>query len=290
MPTITSITISPTNPFILTTHTQAFTAVAHFSDAGDLDVTADSTTIWASSQTSVATIATSGPSKGTATALTISGSTIISATYGSITGTTILRVGLVNYSRIFEQSVENIKQAETTFTAPHNPIIKMTSPNFSMFSGGVAMINTVGTSGGTPIGWTVAMGHPGDFTKTYIANEQQQDGYWVQLNSSGLATTNLNGTQRSLGVVTSISVDANGNQLSSGGNPVLVQIAGEAYVYTTDVTIVLGSFLIPDTNGKIKATTFNPASPTPIIGYALETFTTSVYTNMVLMRIQLCGE
>lgn len=293
MPTLTSITVSPTNPFIITLapyNTQAFTAIASFSDAPPLDITTNPSTLWASSQTSIATIATVGISKGTATAASLSGSTVISATYNGLTGTTILRVGLANYSRIFEKVVEGVKRTETSLNAPHNPISKLTTANFSMVAGGVVLLNANGTSGGVPIGWTIASGHPGDFTKTYIANEQQQDGYWVQLNGSGLATTTLNGTQRSLGVVKSISVDSSGNQLSGGGNPVLVQIAGEAYVWTSDSTITLGSFLVPDTAGKVKATTFDPMAPTPIIGYSLEDFSTSTYPGMVLMRIQLCGE
>ena len=295
MPTLTSITISPTNPFIITLgpyNTQAFTAVASFSDAPPLDITTDGSTLWASSQTAVATIVTVGIGKGTATAGSISGSTVISATYNGLSGTTVLRVGLANYSRIFEQTVEGIKRTETSLNAPHNPIVKLTSANFSMFCGGVVLQNSNGASGGIPIGWTIASGHPGDFTKIYIANEQQQDGYWVQLNGSGNATTTLNGSQRSLGVTTSISVDSSGNQLTSGGNPVMVQVAGEAYVWTSDTTITLGSFLVPDTSnhGQVKATTFDPTSPTAIIGYSLEGFSTSTYPGMILMRIQLCGE
>lgn len=295
MPTLISITISPTNPFIITLapyNTQAFTAIASFSDAPPSDITTDPSTLWISSQTAIATIITSGVGKGTATAGTLSGSTVISATYNGLSGTTILKVGLANYSRIFEQIVEGIKRTETSLSAVHNPIARLTSPNFSMFCGGVTLQNANGTSGGIPIGWSIASGHPGDFTKTYIANEQQQDGYWVQLNSSGFATTNLNSSQRSLGVVASISVDSDGNQLSSGGNPVLVQIAGEAYVWTSDATITLGSFLVPDVShaGQVIATTFDPVSPTPIIGYSLENFSTSVYPSMILMRIQLCGE
>jgi hypothetical protein len=290
MSTLISVSVSPANPFILVTQQEQFVATAIFSDAPNLIITNDPTTVWTSSQTSVATISTISPTKGLATALTISGSTIISATYGGQTGTSILKVGLTNYSRIFEQLVENVKSSETPSNAAHNPIAKLTTSNFSMFSGGVTLTNFVGADGYMPIGWTLASGHPGDFTKTYIANEPQQDGYWVQLNASGLATTNLIGGQRSLGIVTSISVDNNGIQLSNGGNPVLVQVSGEQYVFTSDVTIVLGSFLVPDVNGKVKATTFVPSSPTAIIGFSLENFASSTYPNMILMRIQLCGQ
>ncbi len=290
MPTLVSISVAPSSPFILTASTQLFIATAHFSDASTLDVSLNPTTAWSSSQTSIATISNTGPSKGTATSLTLSGSTIISATYGGQTGTAILRVGLANYTRILEQAVDGVKRTETTLTAAHNPIARMTTPNFSMFSGGVTMQNSTGSSGGTAIGWTLAMGHPGDAVKLYVANEEQQDGYWVQQNSGGYATISFNNSQRSLGVVTSIPVDTNGNQLTSGGAPVLVQYSGEAYVFTNDNTIVRGSFLVPDANGLIKSTTFDPMNPTAIIGYSLESYNTSTYPDMILMRIQLCGE
>lgn len=289
MATLTSVSITPSNPFILVTHTQQFIATAHFSDSADLDITLDSSTTWVSDTLSVATISNIGITKGLATALTISGFTTISATYGGQTGTSILRVGLTNYSRIYEKSVDDIKRTETILNAAHNPIAKLSTPNFSMFNGGVTLQNTTGTSGGVPIGWTIASGHPGDFAKSYIANEELQDGYWVQLNASGFATMNFSSNQRNLGVVTSISVDASGNQLTSGGYPILIQITGEAYVSTIDSTIVAGSFLWYDANGAVKAVPFSPTSPVPIIGYSLEDFSNSTYQNMIKMRIQICG-
>ena len=288
MATLVSITVSPDSPYILINGTQSFSAVAVYSDSSTIDITNNTATTWISSLTSVATVSNTSP-KGIATAQTISGSTLISATYGGMTGSAILRVGLANYTRTYEQLVEAVKITETSLNAAHNPIARMTAPNFSMFNGGVSMRNQTGTSGGVSIGWTLASGHPGDYEKAYIANEQQQDGYWVQLNVSGAATISFSSSQRNLGVVSSVSVDSTGTQLTSGGNIVLVQIAGEAYVFTTDGTITRGSFLTYDTNGKVKLTAFVPASPTPILGFALENFA-ATYPNMVKMRIQICGE
>lgn len=289
MANLTSITISPANPYILVSTTQAFIATAHFSDAPDATITTDPTTLWASSDTSVATISNSGMTKGTATALTISGSSVISATYGGKVGTTILRVGLANYTRIVEKTVEDVRIGETVLNAAHNPILRLSVPNISMFTGGVTFINTDGYAGGPPIGWTTVSGHPGNFTRLYITNEADQDGYWVQLNNTNnYVTTSFNVNQRNVGVVSSTPVDVSGNPLASGGTPVLVQIAGEAYVAATG-PINAGDFLGPDTNGKVKMVTFNPAAPTPILGYALENFAAS-FAGKVLMRIQICGE
>lgn len=286
MSTLISVTISPTNPFILITHTQTFIATAHFSDALDLVVTADPTTAWDLGangilSNAVATISTSGGSKGTATANSISGYTSIRATYGGFTGVAILRVGLTNYTRTIEQFVDN--------SSAHNPIPKAITSNFSMFSGGVVFKNVTGSSGGSAIGWTLSSNHAGNITKVYTANEQQNIGYWVQLNSSKNATKTFSAGQKNLGIVSSISVDITDTQLPSGGNPVLVQIAGEGYVHTTDGTIATGSFLGPSSNGAVHAIPFDPAAPTPILGFALENFA-QTYPNMVFMRIQICGE
>lgn len=275
---IISITVSPVNPFILTSSTEQFQAIAHFSSGPDLDVTTNPATVWASDTLSVATV----DLVGLATSLTVSGSTTISATYGGKTGTSILKVGLANYTRIIEASVDA--------TTDHNPIINLSTFNFSMVAGGVTLQNFTGSLTGptSPIGWTIASGHPGDFTKVYIANEEEIDGYWVQLNNAGNATRSFSNSQRGLGVVKSICVDASGNQITSPGYPVLVQISGEAYVFATD-PVNIGDFLIHDTNGFVKTTTFVPATPTPIIGYALEG-SGATYPNMVLMRIQICGD
>ena len=288
MPNLTSITISPSNPFKLVSTTQQFTLTGHYSDASDDPLLGlDSTTVWTSGTPAVATISNAGPSKGTATILTISGSSIITAEYGGKIATTILKVGLANYSRIIEMPVEKIRDGETIGNAAHNPISRLSVPNISMYSGGVTFLNANASAGG-PIGYTTVSGHPGNFTSLYIANEVQQDGYWVQQNASGYATTSFSGTQKNLGVVASVSFDASGNQIGYGGNPVMVQIAGEAYVYATS-PVVVGDFLGPDTGGKIKYIYFDPQSPTPILGYALENYGLS-FPGMVLMRIQICGE
>jgi hypothetical protein len=289
MANLTSITISPSNPYNLVSTTRVFTATAHFSDAPPSDVSLDPTTIWASSDTAVATISNSGGSKGTATTLTISGSTVISATYGGKTGTTVLRVGLANYTRIVEPTVEDVRIGETVGNAAHNPIRRLTVPSISMFTGGITFQNSDGYAGGPAIGYTTVSGHPGNLTRLYTADEAQPDGYWVELdNTTGFVTMTFNPSQRSVGVVSSVAVDVSGNQILGGGTPVVVQIAGEAFVAATG-PINAGDFLGPDSNGKIKMVPFNPASPTPILGYALENFEAS-FIGRVLMRIQICGE
>jgi len=286
------ITISPTNAFNLVSTTRAFTATAHFSSpTSTLNITSDPATLWTSSDTGVATISNSliPLTKGIATTQTISGSTIISAQYSGEVGTTILKVGLANYTRIVEQTVEGVRVGETSLTAAYNPIRKLTTPNISIFTGGITFLNADAYSAGPKIGWTTVSGHPGNFTNLYMANETQADGYWVQLNSTnGFVTTAFGSLQKNIGVLSSTALDISGNQITGGGTPALVQIAGEAYVAATG-PIYAGDFLGPDVAGKVKAITFDPGLPSPILGYALESFEAS-FLGRVLMRIQICGE
>lgn len=295
MPTLISVTVSPANPYILTGNQQQFTATANYSDAGPSDVTADSLTAWDVGQTGILSnavaIIDNSSNKGLATANSISGYTIIRATYQGFTGTAILRVGLTNYTQIREEVVEALKVSSLPNYDAHNPIAKLTVPNFSLMTGGVVFQNQTGMSNSIPIGWTTVSGHPDSFATQYITYEQQYDGYWVGLRSDGYATNNLGAIVKNLGVVTSICVDSNGNPLTHGGYPIMVQLAGEAYVYTQDPTITTGCWLGPSgsTHGAVINVGFSISTTTPKLGFALENYS-ATYQNMVKMRIQICGE
>jgi hypothetical protein len=83
-PTLNSVSISPSDPSIVVGKTQQFTATAIYSDGSKTDVTKSST--WVSSDSS-ATITATGLATGKSP-----GSPNIQATFGSITGLTILDI------------------------------------------------------------------------------------------------------------------------------------------------------------------------------------------------------
>jgi galactose oxidase-like protein/Big-like domain-containing protein len=87
--TLTSLAVTPTNPSIVTGGTQQFTATGTFSDGSTQNLTTSVT--WASSITAVATISNTTGSQGRATGVG-TGSTTISATSGSVSGSTVLSV------------------------------------------------------------------------------------------------------------------------------------------------------------------------------------------------------
>jgi len=303
-----------TSPFILTgayggtppLNTQQFAATAHFDDLSTQDVTGNLNTAWDLGITmvtsnAVASINTtgSGGNKGLATANTISGSTVIRASYtsGGITqsGTALLRVGLAGYKQIIEPSVDAIKNGtafnETAINSLHNPIIKLTTPKVSMLAGGATFINTGGFEAAIPIGYAAASGHPGDYARLYIANEVQQIGNLVQLLPNGRATIVLSGAQKNLGIVVSSATGVGLAGTIAAGDPVLVQIAGEAYVLTNGTAIGIGFFVeaaTGSTNGTVRQSAATIGSPTPIVGVALEN-AGNTFQNTVLIRIQILG-
>ena len=84
-PTIASLNVSPANPSAVAGKGQQFTATGNYSNGSQQDLT--KTASWSSSNTSVSTIDASGM------AATIqAGSTTISATFGSVSGSTTLTV------------------------------------------------------------------------------------------------------------------------------------------------------------------------------------------------------
>lgn len=86
-PTLTSITVTPANATINTGANLVYTATCNYSDGSTQNCTLNSGMVWASSSTGVATISSIAVASGVS-----AGTTTISATYQTITGTTGLTV------------------------------------------------------------------------------------------------------------------------------------------------------------------------------------------------------
>ena len=84
-PTLTSITVTPTNPSVAAGNQLQFTATGNYSDGSHQNLTASAT--WTSSAPTVATIASGGLATGVAV-----GTTTIQAASGTINGSTTLTV------------------------------------------------------------------------------------------------------------------------------------------------------------------------------------------------------
>ena len=82
---VASIAVTPANPSVAKGLTEQFTATATYTDGSTANLTTSVT--WASSNTAIATISTAGLASTLAT-----GSSTITATLGSVSGTTTLTV------------------------------------------------------------------------------------------------------------------------------------------------------------------------------------------------------
>jgi uncharacterized protein YjdB len=113
--TITSIAVTPASPSFDVGSTQQFTATATYSDGSNANVS--STATWASSNTSVATINSSGLATGVA-----SGSTTISATLNSVAGSTSATITAVSATGVnittwhVDTNRSGLNSSETTLT------------------------------------------------------------------------------------------------------------------------------------------------------------------------------
>ena len=96
--TLVSIAVTPTNQSIPNGTTRQYTATGSYSDGSTLDIT--SAVTWLSSNPAIASMSNAPGTEGLTTALTVGGPITISATLGSITGTTQLTVTAVTLSSI----------------------------------------------------------------------------------------------------------------------------------------------------------------------------------------------
>lgn len=108
--TLTSISVTPTNPSIANGTTQQFTATGIYSDNSNQDLTSQVT--WSSSNTSVATISNSSGQNGIASSKSV-GQATITATLGAVSGTSTLNVSSATLNSI---SVTPVNPTSTLFT------------------------------------------------------------------------------------------------------------------------------------------------------------------------------
>ena len=112
--TLVSISLSPANSTIQLSKTQQFTATGSFGDGSSKDVS--SSVNWSSSSTNVATINSSGIASAVAT-----GTTTITATQGSVSGSTGLTVSTQASGLTVSPASQTISAGQTVqFSATQN--------------------------------------------------------------------------------------------------------------------------------------------------------------------------
>lgn len=145
--TLVAISLSPTNPTIQLSKTQQFTATGTFGDSSSKDLTSSVT--WKSSSTSVATINSSGLAAAVAT-----GSTTITASQGSVSGSTTLTVSTQAGGLTVSPSSQTISAGQTVqFSAAQNGS-NVSGVTWSSSQTTVATIDQNGVATGVAAGTT----------------------------------------------------------------------------------------------------------------------------------------
>ena len=150
--TLTSIAVTPANPSIAPGTTEQFTATGTYSDNTTEDLTSQVT--WASANTSVATINSTGLASGVAM-----GSSSITATLGTVTGTTTLTVSPATLTSIAVTPANpsiapgTTEQFTATGTYSDNTTEDLTSQvTWASANTSVATINSTGLASGVAMG------------------------------------------------------------------------------------------------------------------------------------------
>lgn len=159
---LTSVIVTPTNPSIPYPNSQQFTAIAHYNDASTVDVT--NTATWQSATPGTATV----DSAGFATSVH-SGTSLISATVGLISGNTTLTVTHILQSIVISPTnttlffIGNTQQYTATGTYNDSDVSNVTgSATWASTNPTVATINSSGlataaTFGATNISATIGL-------------------------------------------------------------------------------------------------------------------------------------
>lgn len=154
--TLTSISVTPANQSIADGTTRQFTATGMYSDGTTQDLTTSVT--WSSSSTNVATISNAGSSKGLATGVA-AGSTTITASSGSITGSTSLTVTPATLTSISVTPANSsvakgsTRQFTATGTYSDGSTQNLTSSvTWNSSNTGVATVSNAGSSKGLATG------------------------------------------------------------------------------------------------------------------------------------------
>ena len=238
--TLTAITVTPSNPSIQAGNTQPFTATGTYSDNSTQNITAQVS--WSSSITGVATINSSGVASGVAT-----GSSIITATQGSISGNTTLKVqpaSLVITTTTLPNAVENQAYTATLAASGGTPPYTWSLANSTTLPPGLTL--TGGQITGTPTSTGT----------TAFTVKATDSGSPAQIATQSLSlTVNASGCPCSIaGSITGTGGNAATVTLSGAGSATVTADASGNYIFNG---LANGSYTVTPSHGGFI---FSPSS------------------------------
>ena len=194
-PTLVSISVTPPSPSIWVGSTQQYAAIGTYSDGSTQNLTGSAT--WSSSNTAVATINGAGLATGVA-----AGSSTITATSGSISGSATLNVALITLESISVTpantsiSIGTTQQYTATGTYSDGSTQNITSSvTWSSSNTAVATINSSGLATAVAIGSATISATSGSITGSTaltVTNPDVSDGETITVADQATVTPLIN--------------------------------------------------------------------------------------------------
>ena len=289
-----SIAVTPANPSIAKGLTQQFTATGTYSDSSTKNVTASVT--WASGTTATATIATGGLATGVAM-----GTSTISATSGSVVGSTVLTVTAATLrSIVVTPSNPSVAKGLTVqFTASgiysdgtvQNVTASVTWSSgtaATITSGGLATGVSLGTStisatSGTVVGSTVLTVTAATLQSIAVtpANPTITRGLTQQFTATG--TYSDGSTQNLTSSVTWASGTTATATIGAGGLATAVAV-GTSTIGATFGAVV-GSTVLTVTAATLQSIAVTPANPSIVKGLSQQFTATGTYSDSTTQNL-----
>jgi hypothetical protein len=295
VPGLVSVQVNPPNPAIAVGTTQAFTAMGTFSDGSAQNLTASIS--WSSSAPSIATIAAGGQANGVT-----AGQATITATAGSVSGSTLLTVTPATLSAITVAPASPAIAAGTTlpFTATglfSDGSTQVLTPSVSWGSStpSTATINSAGLAAGLAPGSTTITATLGSVVSNSAvltvstavltgitvnpANPTAPVGSTQQFTASG--TFSDGSTQDVTGIVqwasSNISVASTSNAAGSAGLTTCIA-TGSSSISATSGSITASTTLTVS-NATLVSITVNPPGPSIGSGTTQQFIATGTFTD-----------
>ena len=264
LPTLVSISVTPTNPSITAGGQQQFTATGNYSDGSHQNLTNSAT--WTSSATTVATINSTGMATGVA-----AGTTTIQAASGTIAGSTTLTVTTVGSFAI------SASPASLTVSQGNQGTSTITASVSGGFNSSIAL-SASGTPSGTTVSFspsTISAPGNGSSTMTIIVGSGTAAGsYPITVTGNG------GGVQQSTTVTLTVTAVASFSISASPASLTVMQGYPGTSTITTAISVGFNGAISLSTSGAPTGTTVALAPTTiPAPGSGTSTLTVNVGMN-----------
>lgn len=283
LPLVTSIEVTPANPTVLSLSTKSFTATGTYSDGSTAVITSGVT--WSSNNTGCATM-----SSGVATALA-TGSTTIRATVGSVSGSTGLTVtgGSLNSIAVAASAptLANGTRTRITATGTFSDGATRDITGAVTWTPASTSLATVTASGGN-LAWLNAVGvTPGTIiTATGVSTTTKTGTVTLAVTSPALSSLAMSSSILAVTVGTSAPLAATATYNSSPGNQDVTYDSGCSWSSSDTSVVTVGTDGL--VRGRVTGVAAGTATITATFGGKSVTSTVTV-SSRTLSSLTLSG-